>query len=311
MEEQKKYDVAGVIGRFQIDVPHPAHMSLIHQALDNHQNIVVFLGVSKLIGTKRNPMNFQTRKLMLEQYFEKEAQRIVIIPIPDQADDDLWSKEVDARLDEIHPNRSIVLYGGRDSFKKSYSGKHDTIEIEQELYVSATDARLAASLKVLQSTEYRIGLINAAYAVYDKSISAVDAAVFDTKETKLLMAKKPGEKGWRFIGGHEDPGDDTGEQAINRELMEETGGNANFEISDYLGRVKVDDWRYRGEADAMKTTFYKAHYTFGPLQPKDDISELKWVKVEEFKDLEVVPEHVRLKNIVMDLILDGELIVND
>lgn len=300
INKSSKYNVGAVIGRFQLDVPHPAHMHLIQHALDRHQNVVILLGVAQIINSKKNPLDFISRKLMIEEYFSKDIDRIVITQIPNQAEDPIWSKEVDKRIGEIHQNKSIILYGGRDSFFKSYTGKFDKEEVEQDLFVSATDARLAASQKILKSVEYRIGMINAAYSRYDHCVSAVDVAVFNEDGTKTLLAKKEGESGWRFIGGHEDPADDTGEMAAKRELVEETGRSAEFVITDYLGRVKVDDWRYRGEADAMKTTFYKAKHIFGPVVPADDIDQLKWVTIEEFKKIDIVPEHERLRSLVIE-----------
>lgn len=295
-----KYNIGAVVGRFQLDVPHPAHMYLIQHALDKHQNVVILLGVAKVINSRKNPLDFISRKLMIEEYFSKDIDRIVIMQLPNQAEDPVWSKEIDKRLAEIHPNKSIVLYGGRDSFFKSYTGKHDKEEVEQDLFVSATDVRLAASQKILKSVEYRIGQINAAYSRYPACVSAVDVVVFNEDESKTLLAKKEGESGWRFIGGHEDPSDDTGEAAAKRELTEETGRGAEFVITDYLGRVKIDDWRYAGEEDAIKTTFYKAKLIFGPVVPADDIDQLKWVTIEEFKKIDIVPEHERLRALVIE-----------
>ena len=293
---KKTYDVGVIVGRFQIDRPHPAHMELILQALDKHQNIVILLGISPLINTKRNPLDFISRKLMIEQYFNTYNDRMIITQLPDQYSDKEWSKEVDKRIKEIHPTKSIVLYGGRDSFINYYTGNFDTQEVEQEVYISATDARLNASQKILKSLEYRIGLINGAYSRYNSVISTVDIVVFNNQNTKILLAKKSAEDGWRFIGGHEDPSDTSGEHAAKRELTEETGGNAEFEIVDYIGRFQIDDWRYKNEVDSVMTTFYKAKHIFGPIQPDDDIDMLQWFDIDKLDDVKFVKDHIKLQD---------------
>ena len=85
--------------------------------------------------------------------------------------------------------------------------------------------------------------------------------------------------------------------------MEESGG-AEIEIISYVGSFRVDDWRYRSERDKIMTTLFKAKYIFGHLSPSDDISELKFFKVDDLKTdrgimENIIEEHQPLINILL------------
>jgi bifunctional NMN adenylyltransferase/nudix hydrolase len=100
-------------------------------------------------------------------------------------------------------------------------------------------------------------------------------AILNEERTKVLLARKPGEKLLRFVGGFADPRSKSYEADAKREVREETG----LEISEpcYIGSTLVDDWRYRGEQDKIKTMMFVAIRIFGTTpKPMDDIAELQW-----------------------------------
>jgi len=116
-----------------------------------------------------------------------------------------------------------------------------------------------------------------------------------------LLAKKPGEKGYRLIGGFVSPSDTSLETAARREVLEET----HIEISalDYIGSYLVDDWRYCNEIDKVMTTVFLAHYMFGAIQPDDDIEELKWFHLSRKFDFDsLVAWHKPLLSGVLDAV---------
>jgi bifunctional NMN adenylyltransferase/nudix hydrolase len=91
------------------------------------------------------------------------------------------------------------------------------------------------------------------------------------------LARKPDEKKWRFIGGFSDPRTSSLEEDAKREVQEEAG--IEVEIISYLGSTLIDDWRYRGEQDKIKTALFLAKYIFGKPEGADDIAEVKWVPI--------------------------------
>lgn len=295
LKKENEYSCAVIVGRFQVHDLHEAHKDLIDQVAAKHKKVALFLGISRVLGTTNNPLDFTARKKMIQNYYPD----INIMPLPDNRYDDVWSKNLDARIREVFPIGSVLLYGGRDSFIPAYSGVFPTRELEQSIYISGTEIRKQISEEIKGNPDWRAGAIYNAYNRFPVSFQTVDIACFDSSGKKILLAKKPGEMGYRFIGGFVDPSDHSLEAAARREFMEETGGNAEVGKMSYVGSFRVDDWRYRSGRDKIMTALYKCSMSFGRVEPSDDISELRWF---EYSDLEkegainswFVEEHVPL-----------------
>ena len=278
-------DVGVLIGRFQVPDLHEGHKRLIQHVVDNHQKVVIFLGLAPTRVTRNNPLDFESRKQMILQVFPT----VNVLYIKDCNSDKAWSKTLDTQIvDVVGPTSSVVLYGGRESFKNHYTGKYPVIELEQEVYTSGVEVRnsIAATCKACQ--EFRHGVIWAAYNQYPRIMPTVDVAVWSEKYDKLLLAKKPNEELYRFIGGFVD-GKGTLETNARREVEEE----AHISIDDlqYVGSFIVDDWRYRREVDKIMTTLFSAKYIFGNPTPDDDIAELRWFEFKRLKETDIVEEH--------------------
>lgn len=282
-------DIGVIIGRFQIHELHEAHKDLFDKVIDRHQKVIVFLGVSPVLGSKRNPLDFPTRQqLILSEYGSKIA---AVLPIHDNRSDLAWSKEIDKRIREVFQIGDVTLYGSRDSFIPHYEGQFKTHELETKIYLSGTDVRKNVSKKILASPEFRAGIIYGIYNTYPIVYSTIDIAIFNN-EGEILLARKPNDPTalYRFIGGFVDPKDDSDFAACRREGFEETG--AEIEPYEYVCSAKVDDWRYRNEEDRkIMTRLYKAKYVSGRIEPNDDISELKLFKISEIDVALFVPEH--------------------
>lgn len=274
---EDQYDVGVIIGRFQIHELHKAHKALIEAVRSRHDKVIIFLGLSPLKVTDRNPLDFEARKQMiLEQYPE-----INVLYIKDVNNDEIWSKRLDEMIsDLISPAQTVVLYGGRDSFINHYSGRYPTVEFEQDVWISASEERKGISRKsVKASPDFRAGVVWAASNRFPVCYPTVDIAIFNEDQTKILLARKPYETGWRFVGGFADPADDSYENSAIREVAEETGLEITPPI--YIGSCKIDDWRYRSEADKIKTLLFAARQVFGRPTPMDDIAELRWFDIIE------------------------------
>ena len=278
-----------IIGRFQTPDLHSEHIKLIQYVLDRHEKVILFLGVSPTLANKKHPMDFITRKYMIEEQFG--VSKLTIMPLSDNKSDEVWSKQLDSKIKEVFPLGSVTIYGSRDSFIPYYKGVNKTLELQPDIFVSATDIRELASKKVIASSEFRAGIIYSVYNQFPVVYSTVDVAII--KDDEILLGQKLGETEWRFIGGFVDLTDESDEAAAKRETLEETG----LEVSEleYVCSMPVNDWRYRGMKDrSIMTRFFKAKYIFGCPTPQDDINALKWFKLTPELENILVEEHKKL-----------------
>ena len=62
----QKYDIGVVVGRFQVHELHQAHRDLLDHVTAEHRKVVVVLGLSPLMNTISNPLDFEARKQMIQ-----------------------------------------------------------------------------------------------------------------------------------------------------------------------------------------------------------------------------------------------------
>jgi len=303
IEKTKKYDIGVVIGRFQVHQLHQAHKDMIEMVISNHKKVIMFLGMSKSVGTKTNPLDFTSRKEMMIENYGSDIS--AVLPIQDVRDDMGWSKEIDKRIREIFPMGSVVLYGSRDSFIPHYLGQFDTCELVPSSFVSGTQVREEVSREVIKSEEFRAGVIYSTYNRFPTVFSTVDIAVIDESKSKVLLGRKPSESSFRFIGGFVDIADKSFEEAAKRELTEEAG---NIETSPmkYLGSGKVSDWRYDEKSgQSVMTHLFLTQKIFGIEKANDDIEELKWFVIDDIAPKNVVDEHIFLLDMLKNELSKG------
>lgn len=264
-----------IVGRFQVHELHDGHMELIRAVRGLHNRVVIFLGVSPVLASQRNPLDFVTRKRMIQAAFPD----VTVLQMPDMASDAAWSKELDKRIKEIVGSGTATLYGGRDSFVPVYTGNYKPLELPLTIKKSGEEVRAEISGQVMASSDFRAGVIYATTNQYPKVITTVDIAVLSQTD-KLLLARKENEKLWRFVGGHADPRYTTFEEDAIREVMEETG--LAVESLNYVGSAYIADWRYGKEVDKIKTIFYIGRNYSGVAQAKDDIQEVCWFAADDW-----------------------------
>jgi len=297
---EKEYTIGVLVGRFQVHELHDAHKYLIDQVAENHKKVILFLGVPKVVGTKKNPLDFDTRKRMIQHHYPT----IVILSLPDFGDDKRWSQEMDKRIKEVYPIGEVLMYGGRDSFIPYYKnggGQFDCKELDQYTFVSGTEVRKMVSEQVKDSADFRAGVIYQSYNQYPKVHPCVDVAILDSNQEKLLLAKRPFEDGWRFIGGFSHPNDVSFEQTAKRKIREDVGINLVVSELKYIGSTVIPDWRYQSEEDKIITTLYKTVKGWGMIEPSDDVSELMWVDISELDKITIVKEH----KILLEMFLEN------
>lgn len=268
-----------IVGRFQVNNLHPGHLELFRQVSEKHNRVIVFVANPRTIPTKRNPLDFETRKKMIQADFPD----FTILPLRDEKSDKFWSARLDDSIASVTQHtENVTLYGGRDSFAPKYFGTHKVVELDITSPISGTEIREKASNRVMQSSDFRSGVIYAASNRFPLVLPTVDMAIFHNVgdgTAKLLLARKPGEMYYRFVGGFVSKGE-TLESAIRREVYEET--NLTVSSIEYLASQPVGDWRYGQDPDAgiLTSLFIGWSPTLGG-KPQDDIAEVRWFSFDE------------------------------
>lgn len=283
-----------IVGRFQVHELTDGHMELLRQVRVRHPRVIILVGCTPAGPTKRNPLDFVVRRRMIEAKFPE----FIVVPIMDKKTDELWSQEVDARIADVigAVPADVVLYGGRDSFIPYYNGIHEPHELElsNPISPSGTEVREKLTNTVMESADFRAGVIYAMHQMYPRTIPTVDVAVLHTDgdKTEVLLGRKKNEKGLRFIGGYAEPACDHYELDGAREVMEE----ANREIGnfEYISSQKIDDWRYTNETDKIKTLFFMATANVAEIKAGDDIEHVEWIDVRAIKQTYFEQEHLVL-----------------
>jgi 8-oxo-dGTP diphosphatase len=113
-------------------------------------------------------------------------------------------------------------------------------------------------------------------------IPRVGAVVTDGRG-RLLMIKRGHEPGaglWSIPGGRIEP-DETDEEALVREMFEETG--LAVEVGRLIGRVQ----RPGPNGTVIDIADYAATVTGGTLRPGDDAADARWVHLADLASLEI------------------------
>ena len=294
---KKSYGV--IVGRFQVHKLHAGHKKLIRTVKNKHNNVVIFLGCTKTPPNRHNPLDFDTRKAMLLAAYPKD---ITVLPLQDKKTDEEWSRELDDRIADIMNLGDVTLYGSRDSFVPHYSGRHKVVELELTVpkSISSTLSREQVTNEVIQSPQFRAGMIYAAGLHYPRCFPTVDIAVIHRTETEimLMLGKRDNEPRLRFIGGFADVGDESYERTGIREVLEESNG-VHVTNLHYIGSRLIDDWRYRDCEDKIKTIFYVGESMTMEGKGSDDIAEIRWLPLSELRPTDFEPEHAKLFNMLM------------
>lgn len=297
--DSSKFEIGCLIMRLQVHQLHDAHRALIDLVVSNHSKVILFLGVANIQNTRRNPLDFATRRAMVSELYPS----VVILPLKDMREDADWSKQLDDAINTpFGSDKKALLYGGRDSFIPHYKGKHTTTELTTDRFLSGTEIRNKVSKEILSTSDFRAGVIHNSYAQRPCVYPTVDIALINKTDGKLLLARKPFEAKWRFPGGFFDLKlDNTFEQAALRELREECGDDIETTEMEYVCSTIVDDWRYRKEDSKIVTTLYTADYITGRIEPNDDVFELMWVSMHSLDPTTtMMPEHIEMADSLLN-----------
>lgn len=306
----KDYNCGVIVARFQVNKLHDQQRKMIDFILGHHRKVIIFLGVSRTQATTRNPLDFPTRRAMIQRHYPTA----VILPLADNRSDAEWSKTLDNKISEIFPNSKPLLYGSRDSFIPYYQGRYMTTELASDFVeISGTQIREEVSREIIESSKFRAGVIHSVYARYATTFPTVDVCAYND-EGQILLARKPNEDKYRFIGGFVDATDISLERAAYREFREEVSGSHISGLK-YILSQKVEDWRYRKEKDGIMTTLFLGRYGHGQIKASDDIAEVQWFDASKLSDpsyiqRNIMPEHQGIMAKLIQTVYEGQLIPN-
>ncbi|SRR5258708_1660498 len=288
-----------IVGRFQVNDLHPGHLELFRQVSALHERVIVFIGVPRTIATKRNPMDFEIRKKMIQHDYPG----FIVLPLRDERYDSTWSTRLDDEISAVTPFDShVTLYGGQDSFVPHYFGKHKIHSLDIPSPIRGTEIREQISNHVMESKEFRAGVIYAAYNQFPRLLLTVDIAILHNAgegTIKMLLGRKQGETNWRFIGGFVNQREKF-EDAARREVYEET--NLDINSIEYLGSYPIKDWRYSQDQDAgITTSFFMSWTTTQGGKASDDIAEIKWFDFTALPPV-VTEEHMPMFELIKKIV---------
>ena len=282
--------VGVIVARFQVAELTQGHKEILEYVLNKgHNQNIIFLGIAPTRATKNNPLDFDSRRRMLEEAYPG---KFIIMYQKDEPSDITWSRSLDQKIEDIANGRDVVLYGSRDSFGKYYHGKFRFEEYHQRLYCSGTEQRLLAGKQVKSSRDWRLGCVYATQNRFPTVYPTVDCAIFDRADGELkyiYLARKSGIDRLMFVGGFTDPADNSFEEAAIRECREETGLEVN--LLGYVGSCKIDDWRYKNEEDKIITNFFVFERIFGVAGAHDDICEIHRKEFLKVSEEELIDAH--------------------
>ncbi len=286
-----------IVGRFQVTDLHDGHMELFRQVRNRHKGnggVIVFIGVAPAGITQDNPLDFATRKAMIQAKFPD----FTVLPLKDTRTDETWSDNLDEKIDEAVGSclAEVTLYGGRDSFVPHYSGKHTPVELTlpvEVVSIKGTDNRKEFSNNVIESPEFRAGMIYAASHLWPVTLMMVDVAILNYDRSEVLLVQKPGENGkWRFAGGHVEARKGTVETNGRHEALEET--DVDLIDQEYIGSAVIDDWRYRQPDRSVMTAFYAGRVSGMATKAGDDVHAAHWFRLDQLTTYQMVTEHMEL-----------------
>jgi len=290
--------IAVIVARFQTPYLHEGHQQLLKQVSQEASRLVIVLGVSPLRCTRRNPFDYLTRERMLRAWDPS----LTLLPLPDHPDDAQWSRNLDQLLLSALPGEQFLLYGSRDSFIGVYSGALPVKELPEIPGHSATSVRETAASQIADSQEFRMGINYACQHRHAAVFPTVDIAVLSKDGSQLLLGRKPQRPQWRLPGGFADTTDLCYEDAARRELQEECGDLQTGPMH-YAGSRRIDDWRYRQEADKITTLLFYTHLQSGEARAQDDLEAVAWFPLSALPAMmqkgEINAEHVPLIGLLL------------
>lgn len=288
-----------IVGRFQVHELHEGHMELFRAVMGRHNRVIVFVGTTPVGSTPRNPLDFITRKAMIQAKFPN----FTVLPLPDANGDYVWSRLLDTKIREVVEYGDVTLYGGRDSFMPHYKGDYKPVELNLigTEGIKGEDIRAKLTNTILESSDFRAGVIYGTMNQRPRVITTVDVVIYyrglrGPASCDVWLGRKEHETKWRFVGGHAEVTSPTFEADVRAEAMEE----ANMDLSDltYIGSTLVPDWRWANELSKIKTLIFMGQASSLACRAGSDLANGQWFPLEDLTEETFTPTHRPLWDIV-------------
>jgi bifunctional NMN adenylyltransferase/nudix hydrolase len=276
------------VGRFQVPDLHDGHMELFRQVRARHSGVLIFCGVAPARMTRDNPLDFRVRQKMIQAKFPE----FTVLPLEDRQYDAEWSADLDAQIASVIDFGSVTLYGGRDSFVPHYHGKYTPVELTLPIEIqkiTSTSIRNEVSNEVLESPEFRRGMIYAMHQVWPVMLQMVDVAPLSDDMSEVCLGRREKEKKFRFLGGHVETAKHNFEGNARAETMEEAGLELLEAI--YVNSCPIDDWRYRCSDRSVMTALLVGRVASMGARAGDDIAEVRWFRLDKLTAGDLVETH--------------------
>lgn len=265
-----------IVARFQVPDLHIGHRYTIDYALERHEHVLVILGVS-YSQTDRNPLSFEMRKGMLESLYPGKLTIIASASLPSSRE--TRSQKIDNLIRETFPSRDAVIYGARDSVIHNYEGIFPTVEVPTIYSGSATSVR--QSVGVINSSDFRAGVVHSYMQRKAQSHSAVDVAILGVQRV-LLVSKKDEEGKLRFPGVFFNPDEDASfEQAGMRCIRKEIPSIRCTNNLSIIGSQRISDVRYKKTNESVVSLLMMTYYIDGEPHPGKGVDSVEWVPLSE------------------------------
>lgn len=277
--EQARTDAAAIVGRWQVDDLHEAHIAVIDEIKKHHSKVIVFIGVCENLGSLENPLDYPTRAAMINSHYPD----VITLPIRDRMTNEEWSADLDSAIRTVVPIGTVTMYGGRDSFVKHYKGKFNCIELDALGTVNGTGIRKQVGRQVRETADFRAGVIYSTVNRFPRVFMVADVALVYNEQ--MMLGNKTGNYGdWGLIGGFIDGKDGSLEAGARREAMEETG--LLPETVEYVGSYIIPD-RRMGSTDKMLSALFIGRPIVSTAKKIEDIEfkKLSWFSFDDVKKM--------------------------
>ncbi len=340
LTDEFEFDFLVFIGRFQPF--HIGHQAVIDEALKQSRRVIVLVGSSSCARTVRNPWSYGEREDVLMAHYKDQKDRVLVTPIQDHTyNEQAWVKEVQDAVQGLiatwgFSNSKIGLIGlkkDNSSYYLDLFPQWEGVSVKQTVVYSATAIRAgyfgevpiipaeilpyasAESLMAFHGTDQFNMVYEDSKYVRDfiaswfgrtphpVSFQTVDAVV--VKSGFILLVKRgrrPGIGQWALPGGYMNM-DETLEQAMLRELKEETTLDLTETDGSTVGRRTFDD-PHRSDRGRVITEAFHIELPAGPLpevEGQDDAAEAKWWPLSEIVPERMFEDHYHIINTLVGL----------